>query len=300
MPKGRVPNRPVPNGPVPNRPVPNHAVPNHAVPKPPPEVLAAFGAAGRDPVALSGGQGTSWRLGDLVLKPADGGPDELAWQARIYSRIICDGFRIARPSATSDGSLCVDGWCATDYVAGRHEQGRWSEIICVGERFHSALRGIPRPSFLDERSSPWAISDRVAWGEITSSEFSEVRHVPALAAVLRPVAAPSQLIHGDLTGNVLFHDELAPAIIDLSPYWRPAAYASAIVVADALLWEDADWHVLDADSHIDDFGQYLVRALIFRLVTDWLLFRDTPPEAAPNNDRWATVIDVACRLAAKN
>ena len=283
------------------RPVPRRAVPKRTVPKRPPlHVLRAFGAAGRDPVALSGGQGTSWRAGDLVFKPADGGRDELAWQARIYSQIVCDGFRIPRPLATPDGSLCVDGWCATEYVAGRHEQGRWSEIISVGERFHSALRGIPRPRFLDERSSPWAISDRVAWGEIPSSEFSEVRHLPALAAARRPLAAPSQLIHGDLTGNVLFHDELAPAIIDFSPYWRPAAYASAVVVADALVWESADRQVLNEVSHINNFGQYLVRALIFRLVSDWLLSRDTPPEAATSNDRWAPVIDVACRLAAKS
>jgi hypothetical protein len=38
---------------------------------------------------------------------------------------------------------------------------------------------------------------------------------------------------------VLFHDGLPPAIIDFTPYWRPVGYASAIVVADALVWEGA-------------------------------------------------------------
>jgi hypothetical protein len=47
------------------------------------------------------------------------------------------------------------------------------------------------------------------------------------------------LIHGDLTGNVLFHDELPPAIIDFTPYWRPLEFQSAVVVADALVWEGA-------------------------------------------------------------
>ncbi len=37
----------------------------------------------------------------------------------------------------------------------------------------------------------------------------------ALLAALEPVPAPSQLMHGDLTGNVLFHDALPPLIIDL-------------------------------------------------------------------------------------
>ncbi len=46
----------------------------------------------------------------------------------------------------------------------------------------------------------------------------------------------SQLIHGDLSGNVLFAAGLPPAIIDFSPYWRPVAYASAVVAVDGVLW----------------------------------------------------------------
>ena len=34
-------------------------------------VLAAFGVAGVVPVRLPGGQGTTWRAGQVVLKPAD-------------------------------------------------------------------------------------------------------------------------------------------------------------------------------------------------------------------------------------
>ena len=76
-----------------------------------------------------------------------------------------------------------------------------------------------------------------------------------------------QVIHGDLTGNVLFADKLPPAIIDLSPYWRPAMFASAIVVADALVWEGADETLVARFDHLDSFGQCLARALIFRLVS---------------------------------
>jgi len=267
---------------------------------PPNHVLAAFGVARRTPEALSGGQGTSWRVGDLVLKPADCDEDEMLWQARTYSQIACDGFRLAGPRAATDGSLRVDGWCATEFVAGCHMRGRWSEVISVGERFHRALRWIPRPPFLDQRSSQWATGDRVAWGERPFAEFSDVTHLPKLTALLRPLEAPSQLIHGDLTGNVLFHDELAPAIIDFSPYWRPAAYGSAIVVADAMIWEGADKKVLHGVSHIDNFGQYFVRALIFRLVTEWLFARDEPPGVGAGSPAWTPAIDLACRLATEN
>jgi uncharacterized protein (TIGR02569 family) len=268
------------------------------VPSPPGHVLAAFGVAGCAPVPLGGGQGTSWRAGDLVLKPADVGQDELAWRALVYPQIVCEGFRLPQPRAASDGRLCADGWCATQYQAGRHEQRRWAGIITAGARFHAALRKIPRPAFLDTRSDPWVISDRVAWGEIPASDFPEVRHLQQLTATIRPLSAPGQLVHGDLSGNVLFHDRLPPAIIDFTPYWRPAAYATAIVVADALVWEGADSQILSTVGPVDDFGQYLVRALIFREVTDWICNHDQPPQAQESNARWAPAVDLACRLAA--
>jgi uncharacterized protein (TIGR02569 family) len=240
----------------------------------------------------------SWFAGGVVVKPVDVDLEELSWQAQIFSRIPSAGFRLARPRRAADGSLCIDGWCATEYVTGTHEARRWPEIIAVGERFHAALHGIPRPSFLDQRASRWAIGDRVAWGEIPASEFPDVRHLPELASALRPVTAPSQLIHGDLAGNVLFDSPQPPAIIDFSPYWRPTAYASAIVIADALVWEGADRQVLDAVTHIGDFGQYLVRALIFRAVTDWILSQEEPANSAAEHDPWERPVNLACQLAA--
>ncbi|MGN6676357.1 MAG: hypothetical protein ACTHKL_01075 [Streptosporangiaceae bacterium] len=57
---------------------------------PPSQVLQAFGVAGHIPVALEGGEGTSWRAGDLVLKPADREAEEMAWQASIYRRIVAN------------------------------------------------------------------------------------------------------------------------------------------------------------------------------------------------------------------
>lgn len=184
-------------------------------------------------------------------------------------------------------------------MTGTHEAGRWPEIIAVGERFHAALAGIPRPSFLDQRSSRWAISDRVAWGEIPASEFPHVRHLPELVCALRPVTAPGQLIHGDLTGNVLFDSPQPPAIIDFSPYWRPAAYASAIVIADALVWQGARRQVVDAVTHIGDFGQYLIRALIFRAMTDWIFSQEEPANSAAEDDEpWKRAVNLACHLAA--
>src|SRR5205814_7462370 len=117
----------------------------------------------------------------------------------------------------------------------------------------------------------WSVGDRVAWGELPASKFAHVKHLTRLASALKPIAAPSQLIHGDLTGNVLFDDRLPPAVIDFSPYWRPTAFAAAIVVADALVWEGAQADILAAVAHVEDFAQYLLRALIYRVVAAELL-----------------------------
>lgn len=262
-------------------------------------VLDAFSVAGSVPVLLGGGQGTSWRAGDLVLKPATADPDELAWQVRVFSQVSQDGFRLARPRRAAGGSLCVDGWSATEFVSGSHSPHRWPDIIAAGDRLHRALRHVQRPAFLDRRADRWAVADRAAWSEPPASEFLAVPHLRQLAAALRPVAAPSQLIHGDLTGNVLFDDQLPPAVIDFSAYWRPVPYAAAIVVADALVWEGADRQILHAVRHFDDFGQYLVRALIFRIVTDWIAAGGEPHDAhSGGHDPWAHAIDLVSQLAA--
>jgi uncharacterized protein (TIGR02569 family) len=258
---------------------------------PPAHVLAAFGVAGATAVPLAGGQGTSWRAGSVVLKPADQCAPELEWLAHVYSQVRPDAVRIARQRQSPGGAVCVDGWSATDYVAGRHVSRRWPEVITAGERLHLALAGLSRPAFLDQRDNPWSTGDRAAWGELSPSQFQEVRHLPRLLAAIRPVAAASQLVHGDLTGNVLFDETLAPAIIDFAPYWRPSAFASAVVVADALVWEGADAGILTAVSHIADFGQYLLRAIIYRAVTDWVVGATGP------DDPYAAVVELACQLA---
>jgi uncharacterized protein (TIGR02569 family) len=255
--------------------------------RPPETALRAFGLTGA-PVALDGGRGSSWRVGGAVLKPLDMAEDELAWQAETYERIRCDRFRVAAPLRAGDGALVVDGWTATQAVSGRHEDRRWLDIIAVGDRFHAALAGLGHPGFIDRRTNPWSIADRVAWGEISAEPYTDTRHLPRLLSALRAVDAPSQLVHGDLSGNVLFDEHLPPAIIDFSPYWRPVGYATAIVVADALIWEGADATLLSALAHVEDFDQYLLRAVIFRLVTGRIFGGDA--------DRFTLAVELACDL----
>ena len=230
---------------------------------PPPSVLAAFGAAGHEPEALAGGRGTAWRAGGIVLKPLDMTVEALRWQAGVLASVVPDGFRVAAPRRSVAGELVVGGWTAWPLLPGAHAE-RWADIVSAGERFHRALAGVDPPAgLLEGRTDRWARADRVAWGEADAGADAAVPEVARLLAARRPVEAASQLVHGDLSGNVLFADGLPPAIIDLSPYWRPAAYASAVILVDAVLWHGAGAELL---ATADD--RLVVRALLFRLLAE--------------------------------
>lgn len=71
-------------------------------------------------------------------------------------------------------------------------------------------------------------------------------------------------MHGDLAGNVLVSPSRPPAVLDVSPYWRPVQYADGIVVADALLWHGAHPSLLDlAGVSV----AAVARGLVFRMAT---------------------------------
>jgi uncharacterized protein (TIGR02569 family) len=257
---------------------------------PPPHVLAAFGVSA-EPEPLAGGTGTTWRCGDLVLKPLDISVEELEWQGELLDGLCGAGFRVSRFRGSSDG------WCAWEHLAGAHRARAWPEVIAVGEHFHAAMAHVPRPAFLDRRTSHWAVGDRVAWGERSARDFAQVKHLSRLVGALRPIdTSAGQLVHGDLTGNVLFAEGLPPAVIDFSPFWRPIGFAAAVVVGDALLWEGADESLLAAVEHVEDFPQLLLRALIFRAVVD-ALFRTGKPQRADGDDCFLTPVELACSLA---
>ncbi len=54
---------------------------------------------------------------------------------------------------------------------------------------------------------------------------------------------------------MLFPEGLPPLVIDPSPYWRPPAFASAIVVADALVFHGAGEEMVEPLLLEVDFPQ---------------------------------------------
>jgi uncharacterized protein (TIGR02569 family) len=220
---------------------------------------------------LSGGEGRAWRVGDLVLKPCSD-PDEWTWLATVLPAIAQDGFRLALPVPAHDGAWVANGWCAQPLVPGHHTE-RWGDVIATGCRFHEATAELARPAFLDARTNPWSCGDRVAWEEMEPSVTHPL--LDALLELREPIHVRAQVVHGDLTENVLFEEGMAPAIIDVTPYFRPRGFASAVVIGDAVRWRDADPEpLLHATADDPAFAQLFVRAVIYRLVTSLLFGRE--------------------------
>jgi uncharacterized protein (TIGR02569 family) len=235
---------------------------------PPPKAIEAFVGGPAVRRRLPGGQGTAWLVGNIVLKPLDMPPGHLEWQARVLGGLDDDGFRVAVPLRSAAGQLIVDGWTAWPWLEGRHLR-RWPEILSVGEALHNALANVPRPRVLDERQDRWIHADKIAWGEAPAPlEIETISDIEWLLKSRRTVSSTSQLIHGDLSGNVLFANGQAPAVIDFSPYWRPKSYASALVVVDAIARHRAGVDMLDSVLREPDGEQLLIRALLFRQLSD--------------------------------
>ena len=285
--------------------------------RPGPEVLASFGASA-DPVSLPGGRGTAWRAGQIVLKPA-GDPRVARWTADLYRDLdpldLLDplspldplaarrdpGFRVPRPLRTVAEDGATGDWVAQDPLAGAWvawqwlpgEPASWSgvspswpSLIAASRAFHAALAGRPAPPWLGQDGSQWTVGDQVAWGErdpgsvLAAAPGPLAAQLRSLLAALRPVRLPAQLIHGDLGGNVLFAAGEPPAVIDFSPYFRPAGLALAVAAVDALTWSGADPAILGELANQPELDQLLARAHVGRLVTEIVSRRGDPDHSA--------------------
>lgn len=226
-------------------------------------VRAAFGVREIEPELADGGP--VWRCGEAALRPA-GNPAQAAWVAQTLDSLRVGSLRVARPMRSTDGRWVVSGWAATRFLAGRPEP-RHDEVVSVAVRLHQATESLMRPRFLDARRDVFATADRMAWGEDDVPLHTELggRLFTVLSASRRPVSRRPQVVHGDLFGNVLFAGSVAPAIADFVPYWRPAEWAAAVVVIDALAWGGADDGIVGRWAHLPEWPQQLLRALLFRL-----------------------------------
>lgn len=257
---------------------------------------------------LGAGWEGGWRCGEVVVSMvADHA--RAAWSAKVRENLFADGIRLARPVRSTDGRYVVSGWRADTFVAGTPEP-RHDEVVSAAVRLHEATAALERPRFLTQPPvAPWGdvdvfiAADRAAWedrplhslpagarvspGSVDAQRSVDI--INQLAALRRPTKSPSQLVHGDLYGTVLFAGTAAPGITDITPYWRPASWAAAVVVVDALAWGDADDGLIERWGSLPEWPQMLLRALIFRLAVHTLHPRSTPA-AFPGLARTAALV----------
>jgi uncharacterized protein (TIGR02569 family) len=278
-------------------------------------VLATFGLrdTGRNdpgPAEVGPGWDRGWRYGDVVLSPVVDHA-RAAWSAGVRETLQVEGVRMARPVRSTDGRWVVSGWSADTYLTGEPEP-RHDEVVAVAGRLHAATAGVPRPRFLAPGPGApldvFTAADRASWGEDLGRLADGLRaardpapdpaigdaddDVPAadevdraraasselyatLAGLREPVSSPAQLVHGDLFGTVLFAGSAPPGITDLTPYWRPAAWAAGVAVVDAVAWGGADTGLVERWAHLPEWPQQLLRALLFRLAVHALHPRST-------------------------
>ena len=262
--------------------------------EPPAHVLTTFGLTAHPPIAMDGPTVPGWRVGEVVLTLV---PDHAraAWSASAREDLYVEGMRIARPIRSTDGRYVVSGWRADTYVAGSPEP-RHDEVVAVADRLHAVTARLERPRFLLQAPAApftdvdvFTAADRAAWEDVplrsaraagmpeptTDDGKRSLAELKALATLRRRVDLPSQLVHGDLFGTVLFAGAAAPAITDIVPYWRPASWAAAVVVVDALAWGGADDGLIARWSDHPEWPQMLLRATMFRLAVHALHPRST-------------------------
>ncbi len=208
---------------------------------------------------VPGGQGRSVVSGDLVLSP-DRDPAVQEWLSPLLARLAVtmdtrprrrlQDLRLAVPVPARDGSWVVEGWAASRYEPDTVATRDLDVTLAAGRVLHAELAAwVPtRPAGLDARTDRWAVAERAAFADWE-------------------IDLPSQLVHADLFGNVLLDGHGAPVVIDVSPAWRPARWAEAVAVLDAVADAVAPPSVLAAWSSTTD-RELLRRALAFRVASD--------------------------------
>ena len=219
------------------------------------------------PVLLEGGEGTAYQAGGFVFKPVES-IEEANWRAELMNSIIDDGFRVPHPVKSKNNKWIESGWCVYTFLEGKEVTNRWEEKINVSRKFHKSLANVAKPDFIDKASHAWAIADKMIWGFLPM-HYGEILKpaMTKLERLVKPINLKNQIIHGDLTGNILFHSNLSPAVIDLSPYWHPAQYAEAIIVVDSIVWDDAPDTIMKALDDTFETYQLLLRAAMWRIKT---------------------------------
>ena len=243
-----------------------------------PKIISAFQCVGKRQL-LAGGEGHSLRVGQCVFKPV-ANIERYSWSCDLLLKLTRRSFRISEPIRAIDGSFVYHGWAASIFESGEHIDGRWPEKLNITRMFHSELNEIafsPMPPSNDR----WSLAHEITW-QLAPLPLTlhpkTTNMIEKIFAHYQPLSRHPGIIHSDISGNILFHEKLDPCVIDFSPAFGSVEYAEAILVADAIAWENAPVDIVNLIAFNEYYRQYLLRAINFRIIVA-ALFR-------PKNFEW--------------
>jgi Ser/Thr protein kinase RdoA (MazF antagonist) len=212
-------------------------------------------------VRLPSGEGRTYRAGDVIYRH-DPNAEENAFIVDLYRSIEQNGFRVPLPMQSISGAwTTAEGWTAWTFVSGQPATpAALEQVIPAIQSFHHVLAQVARPAYLDRRDSPYDRADRLAWLDAPQIDDRFVSLIVPLMQRKRDLPdLRCQLIHGDLNEqNILVAPGLPPALIDMTPYWRPAEFALAVLA----FWIGpyrGSAEVLPRFAQIAAFDQMLIR-----------------------------------------
>jgi uncharacterized protein (TIGR02569 family) len=232
------------------------------------DVVNSFNLKG-DRVALLGGQNTSVRIGDAVLKPV-AGAQHYEWLLSLINSLTPEGYRMSKPIKSKNGTFVCDGWICTQFERGEDRRGRIEEKLEAARLFHRDLSNVCLNTY-PKIDNPWSRAHRIAWQvDDLPNNMPKLIHM-TLERLLGKVILKDQdhykmqIVHSDLSGNILFDDVLSPLIIDFSPTIAPVEYAEAILVCDCIAWQGSPISEIELLPNNKMYKEMIIRAILFRL-----------------------------------
>lgn len=248
-----------------------------------------------EPVLLTGGQGQTLRSGEIVLKPVSNQLEAEELGKMLEGIEPGANVRIPRQLKSTNAKWIEHGYVAWEYLPGKEETARYREKMQICDHFSEAFAHIDRPDFLDRRTNPWAIADRVCWGEMDKeypAPFQQMKET--ILSSLPSLRLPNQIIHGDIAGNILFSESNPPAVIDLTIYWRPKDFAKALLLVDAITWEDASTDISELVRGLPEIEQLILRAGLRRMLeyVEQLPYRKSMANAVADSRKYFSTLEL--------
>ncbi|KKI90132.1 hypothetical protein WQ54_23835 [Bacillus sp. SA1-12] len=233
------------------------------------EVIHSFNLKGKIE-QLSGGQNTSLKVDHAVLKPVED-VHHYEWLLSVLNNIIPKSYRLSKPFRSQEGTFVNEGWICTRFEQGKEVNGRIEEKLKVAKLFHQDLSTVDYSDF-PHVENPWTKAHRIAWQKDELPMDIHPKTEDIIMELLKKVQLKNQynvqIVHADLSGNILFDEVLPPLIIDFSPTIAPIEYAEAILVCDCIAWQKSKISELELLPNNNTYREMMIRAVLFRLAVE--------------------------------